>query len=589
MPTDLSGVKLRLIESIDDAMDLKRWLGERREGNIAVDTESGGLDPFRQELRMVQFGDMTHGWAVPWERWGGVALEIFKSYQGRWTMHHGCFDWRWIKVHCGIEPGWANYDDTMTAAALDDPLRPKGLKPLSKILVDKTATAGQKALDEGMRKHNWTWATVPIDFPPYWIYAALDPVLTAHIDHQITPRVREDCPQAYDLELATNRVCANMMLKGLKIDRGYIAEARAKFERFSKETREWLKNTHGITSPMSGGQLRRAFDKLGAPVLDYTDSGAAKYDKATLTTYQTLGETEEIKTLAKYVLLVRHAEKMMGSYLDNFLELADGNDLIHPSINTLAARTGRMSVTDPALQTLPRDDKVIRGSFVPHEDFVLISVDLDQIEARLAAHFSEDPGLIQAFIDADQGGADFFCGVASGIFGETILKSDPRRQTTKNVVYGSLYGAGVETMARTAGIEVSAMDPVKRAFDATYPGLKLMSERITGEARQHKPAHIRTPLMRKLVADQGREYTQLTNALIQGHAAETFKRFLVNMDAAGLGDYMRLPIHDEILLEAPREEAEEVLKLVEDCMTDRANYRVPITAGGKIMETRWAK
>jgi len=592
---DLSGVKLRLVEGVQDAMDLMTWLGERREGNIAIDTESGGLNPHLDRLRMVQFGDMQYGWAVPWERWGGVVLEVFQKLRQnreRVTMHHGCFDWRFLQVHAGITPPWSMYDDTMAMAALHDPLRPKGLKHLASRLVDKTAVAGQKALDEGMAKNKWTWDTVPIDYPPYWVYSALDPVLTAHVDHILGDQVRAEAGRAYDLELATNRVCADMMLAGLRIDKAYIHEAIQKFEAFSKETRIWLKATHAITSPMSSGQLKRAWEAMGEDILFFTDAGAARFDKEALTFYQNSSPNPRVQQLARYLLAVRHADKMKGSYLENFLELADADDLIHASINTLAARTGRMSVTDPALQTLPRDDKVIRGSFVPRPGFVFISCDLDQVEARMGAHFSEDEGMIAAFMEADSpGGRDFFCGIASIIYDEDIRdKKDPRRQPVKNTVYGSLYGGGAATMAKAAGVPYEVMAPVKKRFDEMFPGLRTMSDRLTNEAKaQGDVPFIRTPLGRKLVADKGREYTQITNALIQGHAAEYFKGTLINLSAAGLGEYMRLPIHDECLLEVPIAEAKDILHVVEECMSDKTNYRVPITAGGNIMEDRWRK
>jgi DNA polymerase-1 len=248
-----------------------------------------------------------------------------------------------------------------------------------------------------------------------------------------------------------------------------------------------------------------------------------------------------------------------------------------------------MSVTEPALQTLPRDDKIIRGSFIPHPDRVLVSCDLSQVEARLAAHFSQDGGLIEAFRRADEDGEDFFCAVAGQIFNEPINKADLRRQMTKNVVYCSLYGGGVTKMAQTAGVPLVQMQPVKSAFDATYPGLQGLIQSITEVGRRTDPPSIRSPLGRMLVADQGREYTQLCNALIQGHAAEYMKRCAVDMDASGLGDYLRLLIHDEAILEAPVKEAEEVLHLVEQCMTDRERYLVPLTADGKVMSERWQK
>lgn len=589
MTSPLADVSLHLVETVDDAMALRRWLGERHDGPLGIDTESGGLHFWRHQLRLIQVGDRRTGWAIPWERWGGVALEVMNAWDGDWITHNGPFDWKFIAHHTGFELPWHRTDDTLTMARLDNPVRQNGLKPLSTSLLDRRAGAGQKALEEGFQENKWDWASVPVNYPPYWQYSALDPVLTAHLREYFAPRIAADCPDAYDLERAANRLCTLMSMKGMLVDVPYVEKSIDSFEKNSAEIRAWLKSTHQITSPKSGGQLRRAFERLGQEILFWTDQNAPQFNKEALAFYENQGQNGAVQQLAKYIRAVRHIEDIKDRYSRKFLELRDANDLIHANINVMGARTGRMSVSDPALQQLPRDDKVIRGSFIPRPGHVFISCDLDQIEARLAAHFSQDEGLIQAFLDADSGGADFFCGIASGIFGESITKEDKRRQLTKNTVYGSLYSAGVETMARTAGVSVAQMDPVKKAFDERFPGLPRYSNQLVRESRQNDPPSIRGPLGRLLIADRGRETTQILNAQIQSHAAELMKQFLTRIDAAGLGDAMVLVVHDEALLEVPVEDAKEVLRTVTEAMTERHAYRVPLTAGGKIMEDRWAK
>ena len=585
----LSEVKLHLVENMEDLFTFKRWLGERRETPLAVDTETGGLDPWRVKLRLVQFGDPNTGWAIPFEDWQGAIKEVLRTYEGRWICHNLPFEQKFFKLHAGLTLPWERCDDTMVELALLEPHKPKGLKPASERHVDPNAARGQDVLKDAMQKQGWTWETIPHSFPPYWIYGALDTVLTARLWQWSHPRVLAECPEAYGLEMATLRVCHQMMVNGMLLDVPYVQRSIQELQEFSTQAREWLQRVHSVTSPMSGAQISRAMATLGVDPIAFTDGGAPRMDKETLTTYRGWAAQPRAQELASYVLSVRHADKMLGSYLENFLEMMDGDHLIHCNINTLAARTGRMSVTEPALQTLPREDKIIRGSFIPHERKVLISCDLSQVEARLAAHFSQDPGLIEAFRRADEDGDDFFCAVAGQIFNEVITKADLRRQMTKNVVYCSLYGGGVTKMAQTAGVPLAQMQPVKSAFDATYPGLQGLIQSITELGRRTNPPSIRSPLGRMLVADHGREFTQLTNALIQGHAAEYMKRCAVDMDAAGLGDYLRLLIHDEGILEAPAEEAEEVLRVMEQCMTDREKYLVPLTADGKIMTERWAK
>lgn len=585
----LTHVKLHFVESIDDLMEMKRWAGERRETPMGVDTESGGFSPWHTRLRTIQLGDKHHGWFIPWERWGGGALEILNSYEGEFTWHNLPHDAKFMEVKTGWKIPWHRCHDTLIGARIQDPSRPAGLKPLVSKLVDKTALTGQKLLDDAMKAQKWTWDTVPIDFDPYRVYSALDPVLNCHLWEHIIPDVQQRFGVVYDLEMAVVRIATKMMIKGAQLDPIYINAEREKLLTFSQEARLWLKVTYGITSPLSAGQISRALTELGVQIDAFTDAGAPKMDKATLERYQQTSLDTRVQELCRYVLAVRHADKLRGTYLDNFMEMADSDGVLHASINTLAARTGRMSMSDPNLQNLPRDDKMIRGSIIPREGNVLISCDFSQVEARLGAHFSQDAGLIKAFNDADEFGTDFFCGVASGIFNEDIGKKDPRRQLTKNVVYASLYGAGTRKMAETAGVPYEQMAPVADGFNTTYPGLKMVLESTYREAMAREKPYVITPLGRHIPLDKDRAFTQGLNSVIQSHAGEVFKISLTRMEAAGLSDYLLIPVHDEVVADVPREDAENVLHELEACMTDRENYAVAILADGGIMPERWQK
>lgn len=590
----LANVQLHLVDSLEEALSLKRWLGERRETPLGVDTESEGLDPFRHDLRLVQVGDMRQGWALPWPLWGGLAQEVLSTYEGEFVAHNASFDSRMLLKRGNIAVPWHRLHDTMTLATLDDPTRLRGLKPLSSMLIDKNATSGERALSEGMRNNGWGWDTVPYDFPAYWAYGALDPVLTCHLFNHLFPRVNGDCPEVYSLERGVTRVCSNMMLKGIRVDRQYIQDNIVRLKDVSRQSREWLDSVHGIKNPLSSRQISAALEKCGYEVTETTRTGLPKTDKETLTSIRD-GQAvpEAAATVARYILGVRHIDKVIGSYLENFLITADSNDVIHCSIMPLAARTGRMAIRDPALQTLHRDDKVVRGCFIPREGHVFISCDADQIEMRMAAHFSNDEGLIKAFHEADQpDGLDFFSSVASQLFHEEIRKGDNRRTLTKNCSYGYLYGAGLEKMAITAGVPVEQMQPIREAFLTRFPGLAVLSKRTESEARSALAktghAYIRTPIGRRLPVDQEKLYSGL-NYSIQGHAAEIFKKGIIDLDAAGFGDNLLLPVHDEVVLEVPAEDAEDAIRLIEQTLTDRDNYKVPITWEANIMTERWAK
>lgn len=592
MTSPLADVDLRLVETIDDAMDLKRWLGERHEGLLCVDTESGGLSPWRSRLRMVQFGDMHTGWAVPWERWGGVALEILNSWEGEWGAHNGIHDYKFLSVHGGYDIPWERFHDTLTQARIDDPSRPNGLKPRAAADIDRAAVAGEKALHDGMDANKWTWDTVPWDYPPYWIYSALDPVLTSHLDNKYRPRVMATAPEAYDLERAANRICTKMMMKGLQLDVPYIERAIASYEETSGRIREWLAKSHQITSPASAGQLRRAFERLGQESLFWTTTGQPQYTKSTLSFYMQDGQNEAVKQLAKYLLAVRKADKFPRDYLHKFLNMRDAGDILRMSINVMGAVTSRMSVSEPPLQQLSRDEKMIRGSIVPRSGMALISCDLDQIELRMIADTSGDAGLIKAIHEADATGTNVFLVIGREMYKHEITKSDPRYTQLKSFVYAKAYGAGPDALAETAGIPAETVREIEDLFNTNFPGMRRVSDELIHEAKQmrykgERPG-VRLKSGRFIPLKPGQEYAAL-NYATQGPAAEYMKRALVHIDAAGLGDNLLLPIHDEALLEVPTEDAEEALKIVESCMTDRENYAVPLTAGGSILPERWVK
>jgi DNA polymerase-1 len=261
---------------------------------------------------------------------------------------------------------------------------------------------------------------------------------------------------------------------------------------------------------------------------------------------------------------------------------------MHYTINTCRARTSRQSVTDPPMQTFDRDEPVIRGSFIPRPGHRLVTIDADQIEMRLAAHFSADKNLIADFLEAERNGESFFVLASARIFGHPVSKKDPRYTHTKNASYGQIYGAGLERAAATAGVPVEHMRPIYMGFQQRYPGVSQLMNRLIYQGKHGGRPHAVTIDGRNLYVNRGHEYAIL-NTMVQGSAAVILKRGEVDLDAHGFGPYMRLTIHDEFLFEFPEDIAEQGLREATRILTDRDNYRVPITWGGKVLEGRWVK
>jgi DNA polymerase-1 len=582
----LDQVKLHLVDDLDTLDECRRWVSQTREGPLFFDTESAGLSPYRDRLRLGQIGDLTDGWAFPVE-WVGAMSEILMKYQGDLGAHNHGYDNRvmqqWVP---GFVPQWHKTEDSLTAGHLADSLKLAGLKERAEIEIDSRSARGQQAMQDGMRANKWTWATVPVRWAPYWTYGALDPVLAAHLWKLFGPLVKGRYRDAYDLERATIRICASMMDAGMRIDIPFINQKITEIHNFSDVALRWLNDTFGLTTVNSGPKVMGMLNQVGIPTEVFTDEGNPSISKEALRYYA--AEYPEHAQLVRTVQLCRKAGDLTGKYLGKFLDLADG-DTMHYSIWPCRARTSRMSVTDPPMQTYDRDEPVVRGAYIPREGYVFGSIDADQIEARMTAHFSGDRQMITDFHEADRLGKSFFLIMAAKIYKQELTKKDPRYSRTKNATYAQIYGSGLTNAAATAGVPVEQMRPVYYGTQELYPGISQLMNRLIkqgkyGGGRPHATAIDG----RDLYVRRGHEYAIL-NTLVQGSAAVIMKRGLVNLDAAGFGPYMRLPVHDEILFEFPKNDAQAMLAEASRILTDRETLAVPLTWGGNILEERWAK
>jgi DNA polymerase-1 len=590
--TDLSNVQLHLVNSVEEAEKFLRWLGERRPHNaLAVDLETGegpnggkkdALSPWHGEIRLVQVGDGEQGWAIPWKNWSGVFYQGMKQFDGLIICHNIAFEAKWFSVKSEWEIPWVRAHDTMIMARIIDPLGAAGLKPLSAKYIDPYAAQLQEQLDIGMAKNGWTWGTVPIDYEPYWAYGALDTILTTRLWEMFYAQCGPDGPyyKAYELEMAVRKIATRMEVNGARVDLEYSKNKYEELIDYTERTKLWFYNTYN-SSMTSNQQLVRTFESLGAEIESTTPSGQKSASKEEILRLSIEGNTE-VKHLADVVLQQRKADKLASTYFSNFME-KNVNGFLHPSINTLAARTSRMSITEPALQTLPKGDDVVRRAFLPRDnDHVIITSDLDQVEFRMFASLSGDENLISLFNRADAEGSDPFTEIGRQVYQDpTMQKSDKRRGLIKGVVYGRLYGAGVAKQALTAGVPKENMQAVSDSFDVNYPGMALFQRQINDVGqrrfRSEGQGYVYTWTGRRIPCDDDRTYT-LVNYLIQGGAAEIFKSNLVKLDQADLTDYLIVPVHDEIVLQAPRKDAKEVKQLVKECMTTTEGWAVPLTA-----------
>lgn len=618
---DPSKIILHYVENTEDLFSFKRWLGERKPV-LAIDTETSGIIYWRDRVRLVQFGDGEHGWSFNFDAWGGAIIEAINEWEGKFCFHNAAFDVKMLEKWCsrgdlpGVKIPRHRSHDTLAMASVLEPHRFRGLKPMSERWLDYRLSSDEGTLHSAMSANGWNWETVPNDFPPYWVYGGMDAVRTALLYETLYPRVMDQCPRAYELELATTWVVLEMARRGVEIDTDY---AKKQMEELNDEV-ERIKKLVEKEYNVSPGQDEAVIERLSY-LTDYKFTKLTESGNRLSLDAEVLEDVVQVTghPLAAMVLARRRKQRLVSAYLrkltgDVFNEhnLVAPDGRVHPDIRATGARTGRQSVGDPSLQNLPRAAEVVSGEAEPElwtpawldkmrlsdansvrnsfvatnrgEDHRFVLCDFDQIEARIAASYSADPGLLKAF----ESDSDFFTSIASEIYQDpNIKKSDPRRQLTKNTVYSTLYGGGPAKIAATAHVDVSEIYGFLDEFNTLYPGLRNLMDSIIDVAKDREKsegvAYVKSPLTGRIVAaDSGDKAYVLMNYLIQSSAAEVMKMKMLEANKRGLGPYMVLSVHDELMLDTPLDQCDDVKIELEDAMRDLDTFSVPLTVGADI-------
>lgn len=581
MTGPLDDVKLHLIESMDDVQQFMDWFSNLGPDEpLSVDTETTGFKWHGDDyVRMVQIGDDQHGWAMRWDRWSGLFEDAMKIHNAPLDLMNAKFDYAFLRK-AGVKLRRELIRDVGVMAHVNEPHMSRALKVQAARHVDPRANALQHELDEAIgARSEWTWATVPHNFRPYWSYAALDPVLTTHVRAYHMPIIEAQGSQvAYEIENSFQWVALKAETYGAHIDVDYARRHYEKFTRYCEDVEIWCQTEYGV-KPGSNQAIVRKLQQLGYDSSAYfsksTASGATALDAGVLEAID--------HPLAEAVLRRRQLQKIASTYLKFYVEHADADSTIHPNMNTCGALTSRMTMSEPNLQNLPVRGtnpgiKVVRNCITARPGHTLVMVDFDQVEMRGLAIDSGDAGLIEAF----NGEQDFFVEIARAVFDDpTLVKSDPRRQPVKNGMYARIYGAGLVKQAATAGVSVDQMRFVSNGLNARFPGIESYARRVIDEAvargrAENCPAYTVCPLTgQRRYAERGKDYA-LVNYRIQGWAAKLLKIKSLELDAAGLGDYIIAFVHDEIIFDLPNEMVKDAIYTIQKIMNDDTMFPVAI-------------
>jgi DNA polymerase-1 len=418
--------------------------------------------------------------------------------------------------------------------------------------------------------------------------ARLAPVLESALDAQGMAQLY------HEIENPLVRVLARMEDVGVGVD---VAELTALNSRFTNECARLMAEVHRVAGREfnlnSTLQLREIlFDERKLTPVKKTKTGFS-------TDAQSLEKLrDQWPEFINPLLEFREYEKLRSTYGEGLLSEVAADGRIHATFNQTVARTGRLSSDQPNLHNIPvRSDegRQFRKAFVADPGHVLLIADYNQIELRCIAHLAEDPGLIEAFTS----GQDIHNATASRVFGvDPKSVTVDQRSKAKMVSYGLAYGMESYGLAARLNIPREEAAGILKAYFEAFPNVDAYMERTVKEARMRGYTETLFGRRRPIPDLQSGNYSvraaaerQAMNAGIQGLAADIFKVALVRLDdalsAGGYRSRLTLQVHDEVLVEAPEDEQEEVSRLVTDTMRQAAELRVPLEVNLTV-GTTWA-
>ena len=473
---------------------------------------------------------------------------------------------------------------------------------LSAYLVDADATP-QTIDDLAFRRLGETLAPPMVDAPPPNTLATLSPeeiaqplAVRADTCLRLAPGLEQDLDTndlthiLRDVELPLAAVLADIESRGVAIDVDALRELsqgmQSEIETLAAAIHVDAGGPFNINSPKQLGAV--LFEKLGLPPGRKTKSGYS-------TASGVLEGLVEAHPVAQRVLDYRAVSKLKSTYADALANLVvPETGRIHTSFNQAVAATGRLSSANPNLQNIPirtARGREIRRAFVSGaDDLALLAIDYSQIELRVLAHASEDEAMCAAF----QEGQDIHAATAARLYGVGIadVTSDMRR-LAKTTNFGIVYGISAAGLAQRTEMTFEEAQAFIDTYFATYPGVKAYMDRTIAEA--HDRGYVQTMLGRRryLPGLKARVFHQRAatervaiNMPIQGAAADIIKIAMIRLDQElqrhALASRMLLQVHDELVLEVPRDELDAAIPLATASMTQAYPLRVPVVVDARV-------
>ena len=439
------------------------------------------------------------------------------------------------------------------------------------------------------------FSAVEIDVASH--YAAEDADITLRLFNKLDSLLKDKPTQIkllQNIEYPLVHVLSRVEQNGAKIDKNKLSEhSKELSEKIAKLSSEAFKiagEEFNLDSPKQ--LLEVLYEKLKLPILKKTPKGQPSTNEETL---QRLSEEYE---LPKIILKYRTLAKLKSTYTDSLIRIENTQTKrIHTSYQQAVTSTGRLSSTEPNLQNIPiktAEGRRIREAFVPDKGNILISADYSQIELRIMAHLSKDKNLTHAF----NNNLDVHSATASEVFGVSLEDvTQDHRRSAKAINFGLMYGMSAFGLTRQLDIPRAEAQKYLDTYFERYTGVKDYMANIKAQAKEDM--FVETIMGRRLYLNEINAANGLRrqaaeraaiNAPLQGSAADIIKKAMIDIDAFLDKEMpevkMIMQVHDELIFETPKKNAQEVLSTMKDMMEAAVKLDIPLIAEAAI-GTNW--
>ncbi|MFC1546053.1 DNA polymerase I, partial [Pseudomonadota bacterium] len=490
---------------------------------------------------------------------------------------------RQVLKGAGIDLAGVAADSMLLAYCLYPAKYPPKMDSVAEDYLGHHCISYEEVAGKGAKQINFSHVSIDAALP----YAAEDAEVSLRLTEYLKKRLGDEkrLERHDEIELPLSYVLADMEWYGTKIDKELLARLSDQFGTRISELESQIHTAAGqefnIQSPKQLGKL--LFDTLQIPGGKKTKSGQWATGQEML---EKVAEEHEVPRL---ILEVRQLSKLKSTYTDALQKLIHPETgRVHTSYNQAITSTGRLSSSDPNLQNIPirtEAGRHIRKAFIAEQGNTLLAADYSQIELRLMAHFSQDEALIRAFAE----GQDIHATTAAAVNNIDLEDvTGEMRRHAKMINFGILYGMSAFGLSKQLGVGRSESQAFIDAYFDRYPTVRAFMDSTLEKAREQ--GYVETLLghrvyLPEINAKNGmhRAYAERTaiNAPLQGSAADIIKVAMIRLHKqlkeAFPDARMTLQVHDELVVECPKEQADRVSSLIQQVMEGALELHVPLS------------